>query len=137
MCSIIAAWLGWPWAASGGRLGWLLPLMMLPAVIDFHGQLMRRWESSNPRRLLSGGSFGLALGWAAAAATCGHWQPAGVSAVGLLAYFGWLAAGRRRVARLGQHMRLYVEYYERCLAEDTRRAAGVVRNQPLGEEEDQ
>jgi uncharacterized membrane protein len=136
LSAVIAAWLGWPCAAPPVRLGWLVPVMMLPAVVDFHGQLMHRWESTNLRRLVSGGLFGLALGWSVAAVTWGSWQPAGALVGGLLGYFGWLAAGRRRVVRLMQHVRLYVDYYERCRAEDARRAAGAVGNQTWSQEED-
>jgi hypothetical protein len=110
----------------------LVPLMILPAIVGFHGQLMRRWESTNPRRLVTGGLFGAALGLALWAACRGSWEAPCALLAGLFGYFGWLATGRRRVVRLVQHVRRYADYYERCCAEDARRAARAARNQTGG-----
>ncbi len=126
--AMVAACFGWIHGGDSGQLGQLVPMMILPAVADFHGQLMHRWESTNYRRLVSGGLFGFALGYSLIAIERGNWLPAIVLVAVLLGYFAWLASGRRRVVRLVQHLRRYVAYYERCRVEDARRASGTVQD---------
>jgi len=111
-----------PALPAGQPAWWCILLLSLPAVVDFHGQLMRRWESSNLRRLLSGAAFGAAVALSVGEAVAGRWIAALVVPALLVGYFTWLALGRRRLVRTRQHLRLYVAYYDRCRAEDARHA---------------
>jgi len=111
-----------PALPAGQPLWWCILFLSLPAVVDFHFQLMRRWESSNARRLASGAAFGAAAALSLGEAAAGRWIAALVVPAVLAGYFTWLPLGRRRLARMRQHLRLYVAYYDRCRAEDARHA---------------
>ena len=91
------------------------------ALVDFHGQMMRRWESTNARRLVTGAAFGagLVVSVHQAAAAAVLW-PVSVPAL-VVVYFIWVASGRRRSARMVRHLCTYAAYYHRCRAEDARR----------------
>ena len=104
----------------------LLPLsagFVLPAVVDFNRQLVARRESTNRRRLITGAMFGFALVWSVRRCAEGQWWPAALVLSIVGGGFVWLVLSPRRLVRLLQHLRLYGEYYQRCQAEDVRRAA--------------
>jgi len=104
----------------------LLPLsagFVLPAVVDFNRQLVARRESTNRRRLITGAMFGFALAWSVRRCAEGQWWPLVLVLSIVGGGFVWLVLSRRRLVRLLQHLRLYGEYYQRCRAEDVRRAA--------------
>ena len=115
-----------PALPAGQPLWWCILPLSLPAMVDFHGQLMRRWESRNLRRLASGAAFGAALALSLGEAAAGRWVAALVVPAVLAGYFAWLPLGRRRLARARQHLRRYVAYYDRCRAEDARHAVEVL-----------
>ena len=104
----------------------LLPLsagLVLPAVVDFNRQMVARRESTNRRRLITGAMFGFALAWSVGRCAEGQWLPAVLVASIVGGAFVWLVLSPRRLGRLLQHLQLYGEYYQRCRAEDVRRAA--------------
>lgn len=104
----------------------LLPLaagLVLPAVVDFNRQLVARRESTNRRRLITGAMFGFALAWSVRGCVEGQLWPLALVLSIVGGGFVWLVLSRRRLVRLLQHLRLYGEYYQRCRAEDVRRAA--------------
>lgn len=101
----------------------LIIMLVLPAVVDFNRQLVSRYESSNPRRLITGGMYGYGLTWSAWSCAQGQWVPLLVTASVLAGGFAWLVLSRRRLVRLLQHLELYEQYFDRCRTEDTRRAA--------------
>ena len=119
--------LSWSLLAGGvaGRMplwltvSWLL-LAPWPALLDFHGQLMGLWESTNARRLATGAMFGAGLGLGLEQALQGQWALAALVPAAFGIYLSWATTGRRRAARLRRHLRLYAAYYERCQAEDAR-----------------
>ncbi len=104
--------------------GWLASLCILaasvPAVVDFHGQMMRRWESTNPRRVVTGAAFGAAVVLSVHMAALGLWLHAVGVPIMLTLYFAWVRIGRRRFVRMLQHLQLYTDYYGRCRTEDLR-----------------
>ena len=104
----------------------LLPLLAgfaLPAVVDFNRQLVARRESTNRRRLITGAMFAFALAWSGRQCAEGQWWPLVLVLSIVGGGFLWLVLSPRRLVRLLQHLRLYSEYYQRCRAEDVRRAA--------------
>ena len=134
----------WAALAAGGWApalpDWAAALCALaataPAIADFHGQLMRRWESTNRRRMATGAAFGAALALSVRGGLRGAWLPALAMPAALAAYFLWLASGRRRVARLLRHVDRYAHHYFRCQAEDARRAVGLALSLPRPPEEE-
>ncbi|MBN2137901.1 MAG: DUF2085 domain-containing protein [Sedimentisphaerales bacterium] len=101
----------------------LLPAMTLPAIVDFASQLTRKRESTNLRRLLTGALFGAALALSIHRVSQGQWADASTIVLLVAAFFVWTVSSRRRLAGMLRHLRLYAEYYERCRADDARRAA--------------
>jgi len=112
-------------AGLGDGFGWSIACFALaaavPAVVDFHGQLMRRWESTNVRRFVTGAAFGAGMVVSLNHSAAQPWAWAVSVPALLILYFIWVAAGRRRSARLLLHVRKYAAYYDRCRAEDARR----------------
>lgn len=104
---------------------WLVLASPIPAIVDFHGQLMGSWESTNLRRILTGMILGTGASLSILQVLNGNclFAPVIPCIVGL--YFAWVASNRRRLTRMLRHLRLYLRYYERCCAEDARKA---VRN---------
>jgi hypothetical protein len=98
-------------------------MLVLPAVVDFNRQLVSRYESSNLRRLLTGGMYGYGLAWSVWSCAQGQWVPLPATAAVLAGGFAWLVLSRRRLVRLLQHLELYEQYFDRCRTEDVRRAA--------------
>ena len=98
-------------------------MLVLPAFVDFNRQLVSRYESSNLRRLLTGGMYGYGLAWSVWKCVEGQWVPLLVTVAVLTGGFAWLVLSRRRLVRLLQHLELYEQYFERCRTDDTRRAA--------------
>ena len=96
---------------------------VLPAVVDFNRQLVARRESTNRRRLITGAMFAFALAWSGRQCAEGQWWPLVLVLSIVGGGFLWLVLSPRRLVRLLQHLRLYSEYYQRCRAEDVRRAA--------------
>jgi len=107
---------------------WIMVTWLLaapgPALVDFHGQLVGSWESTNARRIVTGVLFGTGVGLCVGQAVGGGWAPAAILPSVLAVYLGWVLRGRRRAVRLLRHLRLYEAYFERCRAEDARRAVG-------------
>jgi uncharacterized membrane protein len=101
----------------------LVIMLVLPAVVDFNRQLVSQYESSNLRRLLTGGMYGYGLAWSVWSHAQGQWVPLLATAAVLAGGFAWLVLSRRRLVRLLQHLELYEQYFDRCRTEDTRRAA--------------
>ena len=101
----------------------LVIMLVLPAVVDFNRQLVSRYESSNLRRLITGGMYGYGLAWSVWSCVEGQWVPLLVTVAVLAGGFAWLVLSRRRLVRLLQHLELYEQYFDRCRTEDTRRAA--------------
>ncbi|MBN1359212.1 MAG: DUF2085 domain-containing protein [Sedimentisphaerales bacterium] len=106
--------------------GWLL-LAPWPALVDFHGQLMRRRESTNARRIATGAVFGSGVCLGIGQAFQGRWIAAAIMPSAFLVYLVWVTAGRRRVARLRRHLLSYAAYFDRCCAEDARAAVSGKR----------
>jgi len=92
-------------------LGPLIIMLVLPAVVDFNRQLVRRYESSNLRRLLTGGMYGYGLAWSVWSCAQGQWVPLLATAAVLGGGFAWLVLSRRRLVRLLQHLELYEQYF--------------------------
>jgi len=88
----------------------------LPAILDFHVQLMGSCESTNPRRILTGVAFGCALALSATEAWTARWPLAATLPVLLLSYFIWIACTPRGLARLLVHIERYAQHYDRCKA---------------------
>ena len=86
-------------------LGALLPL---PAIADFHTQLLGRRESTHPLRLATGFLCGYAGGLAAASALRAPWALAGLAVIP--AYLAALYASRSCRPALAAHLRLYADY---------------------------
>ena len=101
---------------------WLVLLCPIPAIVDFHGQLMGSWESTNLRRLLTGIILGAGVALSIWKVSAGNWLCATVIPCVIGLYFAWVVLNGRRFARMLRHLRMYAGYYERCRTEDARRA---------------
>ena len=119
---MVLTWVGatlspWP----GTVLAWLT-LAPLPAVLDFHGQMMFRWESNNTRRLLTGICLGASLFMMLKTFATGNWVLACMMPMTLVSYFVWIGLNRRRLVRLLQHITLYATYFQECRLREMRKA---------------
>jgi len=101
----------------------LVLVFVLPGVVDFNRQLVGLKESTNGRRVITGAMFGFGLAWSVVGCAEGQWMGLAITVLVIGGYFAWLVLSRRRLVRLLRHLRMYGEYYERCRAEDVRRAA--------------
>lgn len=105
---------------SGGRL-LLLPVAMMPAMVDFALQLDARYKSNNPRRVFSGGLCGVVLAFVARDIWVGQWAALATCMLTIFAYILWLCAGnRRRAGNLIRHLTRYSDYFELCYAANVR-----------------
>ena len=104
-------------------LGPFAAILALPAIIDFNRQLLGKYESTNSRRLITGCMYGYGLAWSIWEFAQGRWSPLLLITAALSGGFMWVALSRRRFVRLLRHLELYQEYFERCRADDVRRAA--------------
>lgn len=94
----------------------------MPAIVDFHGQLMGSWESTNLRRILTGMILGTGASLSILKVLNGNYLFAAIIPCIVGLYFAWVALNRRRMTWMLRHLRLYSKYYERCCAEDARKA---------------
>lgn len=101
---------------------WLVLLSPIPAIVDFHGQLIGSWKSTNLRRTLTGAILGAGVSLSIRQVSAGNWLLVTIIPSVVLLYFVWIALKRHRLARMLRHLRVYAAYYERCRAEDARRA---------------
>jgi len=101
---------------------WLVLVSPIPAIVDFHGQLMDSWESTNLRRILTGMILGTGASLSILKVLNGNYLFAAVIPCIVGFYFAWVALNRRRMTWMLRHLRLYSKYYERCCAEDARKA---------------
>ena len=101
---------------------WLVLVSPMPAIVDFHGQLMVSWESTNLRRILTGMILGIGASLSILKVLNGNCMFAAFIPCVLGFYFAWVTLNRGRMTRMLRHLRLYSEYYERCCAEDARKA---------------
>lgn len=101
---------------------WLVPLCPIPAIVDFHGQMMGLWESTNLRRILTGMILGTGVSLSILQVSNGNYLFATVIPCVIGLYFAWVALNWQRVACMLRHLRMYARYYERCCCEDARRA---------------
>lgn len=133
-CSGIAA--GMLALCIAAYAGWLPPIpshvclavvsaCALPAILDFHLQMMGVSKSNNLRRILTGMLFGTALALCVRQILCGSLIALSFMPLILCLYFSLVAHRRNRVMRMVEHLQLYLDYYERCRAEDAR--ASVMR----------
>jgi uncharacterized membrane protein len=116
----VAAGAGWDVGVRPAGGEWFPAVAMLPAMVDFAFQLGARYESTNPRRLLSGGLFGAALVLATGNALAGRWAAPMACLAVFGGFFVWLGAGARRRENLSGHLNRYADYYHRCRAEQAR-----------------
>ena len=100
----------------------LIPLCPIPAIVDFHGQLMDLWESTNPRRILTGMILGTGVSLSVLQVSAGNYLFAVVIPCIIGLYFTWVALNLQRIASMQRHLCMYARYFERCRCEDARRA---------------
>ncbi len=133
MCGLLFSWLLIACHVVDRAPSWLVVSWLLlapwPALVDFHGQLMRRWESTNPRRIATGAVFGSGVCLGMGQAFQGQWIAAAIMPAAFAAYLAWVTANRRRAARLRRHLLSYAAYFDRCRAEDARAAVSGKRRQ--------
>lgn len=118
-------------AGLAGFLPPLTPQMCLlvvlacsvPAVLDFHLQLMSIKESTNFRRINTGALFGVAVALSLRQVMRGSLIALIFIPLILIAYLSWIFNNQARGKHLLLHLELYREHFERCRAEDIR--AGI------------
>ncbi len=103
-------------------VAWFILFCPLPAIIDFHGQLMSIWKSTNLRRIFSGFILGAGISLSLLRFFSGHYLFFIVIPCVIGLYFMWIALNWQRINCLLRHLRMYEDYYETCCCEDARRA---------------
>ncbi len=118
-CFVNQAWMGVPGA-------WLVMIGLgftLPAALDFAAhELTKGYRSTNFRRIITGGMFGVAVGACLAHAWEGKWWPL----LCLLAYFALLEIVIAGLFRISGHLDSYVARYAEAVyinEKDTRDGA--------------
>jgi len=95
-------------------LSTLIPLLILPATVDFIMQLNKGIESNNSRRFITGILFGISICLCIWNLFKGVFLPFTVFCITLLTIGFWFFSSYKRTEKMVEHLNLYYEYYDTC-----------------------
>jgi len=95
---------------------------MLPALIDFYIQIIHLRESTNLRRIITGGLFGISCCQAILSLVSGRLLNFGSFIAILFIYWIGVFSSQKRVQRVIEHLALYLDYFHICQISRYRRA---------------